>query len=192
MLTRGFIDRGIGKPGQSNSHNGIKLNDQANLAARVVQSEVQIGKSRHKAKIADKAVVEAFPTTFLGLMIEEPQKIQGKGALSDIFFEALTANGKLEKLIGFLSPDQKLIQKFDNITNHDERAALVCAITALCVARKKYCAVGGGDNGWIILPPKKFIRGQYLRVLKLNLNNCNYHELSGGEKAHQLLQEGDD
>ena len=29
----------------------------------------------------------------------------------------------------------------------------MCAITALAVARRRYCAVGSSQDGWIILPP---------------------------------------
>ena len=38
------------------------------------------------------------------------------------------------------------------VSNHDERTAFVCALTALCVAANDYSAVGDHD-GWIILPP---------------------------------------
>ncbi|MGL4727379.1 MAG: hypothetical protein ACRCWO_01355, partial [Bosea sp. (in: a-proteobacteria)] len=43
------------------------------------------------------------------------------------------------------------------ITNHDDRAGLVCAITALAVAADDYTAVGD-NNGWMILPPWSFIQ----------------------------------
>ena len=37
--------------------------------------------------------------------------------------------------------------------NHDQRAAFVCALAALCVTKGKYVAVGDTEDGHIILPP---------------------------------------
>ena len=36
---------------------------------------------------------------------------------------------------------------FEDVTNHDDRAALICALTALCVAAGDYTAVGDTDGG---------------------------------------------
>ena len=41
----------------------------------------------------------------------------------------------------------------ESITNHDHRAAFICALAALCVARKQYVAVGDPEDGHIVLPP---------------------------------------
>jgi len=53
------------------------------------------------------------------------------------------------------------------VTNHDDRAALVCALTALCVAARDYTAVGDED-GWIILPPSSFVQGWAMHALRAN------------------------
>lgn len=37
--------------------------------------------------------------------------------------------------------------------HHDERAALVCALTTLCVLRGLYVAVGEPSGGYFFLPP---------------------------------------
>jgi hypothetical protein len=37
--------------------------------------------------------------------------------------------------------------------NHDERAALVCLLTAVAVALGKYTAVGEAEGGYLFLPP---------------------------------------
>lgn len=49
-----------------------------------------------------------------------------------------------------------MARPFSSVTNHDDRAALVCALTALCVVAGRYSAVGDTD-GWIILPPKSLM-----------------------------------
>jgi hypothetical protein len=50
---------------------------------------------------------------------------------------------------------------------HDDRAAHVCALTALCVAARDYTAVGDED-GWIILPPSSFVQGWAMDALRAN------------------------
>jgi hypothetical protein len=40
-----------------------------------------------------------------------------------------------------------------NTRNHDERAALVCLLTAAGVAEGKYTAVGNAATGYFFLPP---------------------------------------
>jgi hypothetical protein len=53
------------------------------------------------------------------------------------------------------------------IVNHDDRAALVCALTSLSVATGDFVAVGD-DNGWIILPPRRFIQSAQWTLLNDN------------------------
>ena len=39
-------------------------------------------------------------------------------------------------------------------TDHEEQAAIICILTAACVAVGKYVAVGDHANGWFFLPPR--------------------------------------
>lgn len=75
---------------------------------------------------------------------------------SDRYYEAVVAAGTLATLVEHHLPERRMEQSFESVTNHDDRAALACAITALGVARNDYTTVGDAD-GWIILPPRKFI-----------------------------------
>lgn len=155
MLTR--KPQQIGKPGQSNSPNGIKLNEQANKYAETVLATCTLLPAIHQHQIHDRAIVEAFPTSFLGSMIASPGDISfGRKAKSDVFFDHLARDGTISKLLGYPLPGHVHEQTIAEIRNHDDRAALVCAITALAVAVGKYSAAGD-DNGWIILPPRHFI-----------------------------------
>jgi hypothetical protein len=89
-------------------------------------------------------------------MIAEPEALQvTRNNRSDVYFEALVRCGIVRRLIAFLLPDRKC-DDVAKVTHHDERAALVCALTALGIVADKYCAVGDSD-GWIILPPRQFI-----------------------------------
>ena len=54
------------------------------------------------------------------------------------------------------------------VINHDYRAALVCDLTALCVAADDFVAVGDPDDGWIVLPPRRFIQPAQWTLLNLN------------------------
>jgi hypothetical protein len=154
-LTRGFARR-IGKPGQSSSPNGQALNRQANAVAADLLAWGCAAEAGHGHGIHGKAIVEAFPTGFLGVLIDEggiPPKPRHR-ARSDIYFERLAADRAtgLEALLAALLPGRQLAHRLAGITNHDERAAVVCAVTALCVRIGRYTAVGDAD-GHIILPP---------------------------------------
>jgi predicted RNase H-like nuclease len=161
MLTRGF-QQSIGKPGQSSSPNGKELNRAANAVAQAVLSQNLVAKSSHQARIHDYAVVEAFPTSFLGVMLDEGQ-YPVSGARSDVYFEHLLGPDfvrakipKENRLVGLLRdllPGREVQDTLAGVTDHEERAAIACAVTALCVAARRYVAVGDRRNGYIVLPP---------------------------------------
>ncbi|MFO0554325.1 MAG: hypothetical protein U0271_38445 [Polyangiaceae bacterium] len=162
MLTRGFA-RYIGKPGQSSSGNGRKLNAGANRMAQSVLALNKLVMAEHRARIHERAVVEAFPTSFLGVMLDA-RRAPPHGPRSDVYFQHLLgpsanivappATDRLVGLLGRLLPGRQLARgSFAQIEDHEERAALVCALTALSVAARQYVAVGD-DNGYIILPPR--------------------------------------
>ena len=157
LLTR-KLQPYIGKPGQSNSPNGRQLNAAANICARILLRTGMVVKSRHSHPIHDSSIVEAFPTSFLGLMVDNPKDLKAKRPpKSDLFYDYLSKTGGLDRLLNFLLPNRETVTPFTDVKNHDDRAAVVCALTALCIAAKEYTAVGD-DQGWIILPPPHFIR----------------------------------
>lgn len=167
MLTR-RIQPLIGKPGQSNSPVGIKLNIHANACVGHVAKHGLISKALHGCAIDQRAVVEAFPNAFLGLMIERPtENAVRRSNRSDIFFRVLSENGRLQALLSYCLPGRVITADLAQIKNHDERAAFVCALTALCVAKGDFVAVGD-DDGWIVLPPRHFIQQEQFALLELN------------------------
>ena len=157
MLTRG-LQRLIGKPGQSSTPVGKQLNSHTNECAKIVLELGKLAPAMHRTAIHARAIVEAFPSSFLGLMITEPQLLDAQRVnRSDIFYMHLARTGALTRLISDLLPGRSLVDIFEAVTNHDDRAALVCAITSLCVASSRYSSVGD-SQGWIILPPRDFIQ----------------------------------
>jgi hypothetical protein len=157
-LTR-LLQPKIGKPGQSNSPVGQRLNEETNNCAKAVLKFAEIVPAKHRHQIHERFIVEAFPTSFLGLMLADPSNVVSvRAKRSDTFYKALTEDGTLIDLLGFLLPNRVIDGQMRLITNHDDRAALVCAITAVVAASDQYCAVGDPKSGWIILPPQQFIK----------------------------------
>ena len=167
MLTR-RLGRLIGKPGQPSTPVGRELNLHANLCVAAVLARCRLGPSCHAGRIHALAVAEAFPSSFLGVMIETPAALAARRAdRSDVFFRHLAEAGALHRLLTHLLPGRSVPQHPSAVTNHDDRASLVCAITALCVAACDFVAVGD-DDGWINLPPPRFVQSWALEALRAN------------------------
>jgi predicted RNase H-like nuclease len=146
----------IGKPGASSAPIGQALHRQTNACAKAVLNH-SVAEARHEPAIHAQAIVEAFPSSFLGLMIRDPKAlITRRGNRSDVYYQHLAGTGQLAALLNRFLPGRELEAAFHSVTNHDDRAALVCALTALCVAAGEFMAVGDAD-GWIILPPRDLI-----------------------------------
>jgi hypothetical protein len=179
MLTSGFQPL-IGKPGQSSSPNGKRLNKHASDCALSQITRHIVSVATHSHNIHHLAVVEAFPTSFLGVMVTDPKGHKTKRIkTSDVFFQLLTDDGTLNRLLVELLPGRMRCFEFSSVTDHDERAALICAITALCVAANDYTAVGDHD-GWIILPPFLFIQSWALPLFEANARNHAAFRVSRG------------
>lgn len=167
MLTVGLASA-IGKPGQASAPIGKLLNHNANLCARAVLELGIVDDARHRLAIHRTAIVEAFPTSFLGVMIAEPEGLNARrGDRSDVFYTHLVTTGVMQVLIGRLLPGRRLAD-LSSVTNHDDRAGLICALTALCIAADDYTAVGDRDNGWIIMPPADMVQPWARHVLRRN------------------------
>jgi hypothetical protein len=167
MLTR-RLQPFIGKPGQASTPVGKTLNENANLCARVVLEHLDLAEASHSVRMHEQAVVEAFPSSFLGVMLDDPRALNARrGDRSDTFFLHLAETRKLSKLVARFLPGRTLVRDPSTITNHDDRAAFACALTALCVAAGEFTAVGDSD-GWIILPPPDFMKDWALDALKAN------------------------
>jgi len=124
------------------------LNVHANACARILLKSANLRRSTHKVAIDDLAISEAFPSSFLGLMIKDPASLKARrGNRSDTFFKYLAENGVLHCLLEHFLAGRKTDSPFEAVENHDDRAALVCALTALSVAGGDFVAVGDGE-GW--------------------------------------------
>ncbi|TNB48841.1 DUF429 domain-containing protein [Martelella lutilitoris] len=181
MLTR-RLQPHIGKPGQSSSPVGKLLNEHANICAELTMKHGNIRAASHVAAIDQKALVEAFPSAFMGLMISDPSRLKTvRNRRSDIYYEELAQSGLLRALLKHCLPERRMHEDLNRLENHDDRAALVCAVTALLIAAGSYSAVGDAANGWIILPPRQFIADMQWALLQENARQ---------EREGQLLAVG--
>jgi hypothetical protein len=102
-------------------------------------------------------------------MIDDPAALAGVRAdRSDRFFLHLAERGSTRSLIDYCLPGRRLERQISDVRNHDDRAALVCALTALVVAKGEFVAVGDDVDGWMILPPRHFIQTLYWDLLMKN------------------------
>ena len=159
LLSRGPFQSRC-KPGATNSRTGQHLHHHANALAKLVMELRCINSSSasHPSRIHDSAVLEVFPTVFLAVLLNEVEidvkKKQFGRKKSDGYWELAVRQGSLSRLVQVLAPQRRLTQSFSSIRNHDQRAAFVCALAALCLARNRYVSVGDQEDGNIVLPPK--------------------------------------
>ena len=100
-----------------------------------------------------RRILEVFPSAFLGMMIPDDDFPSLRRDASDRFWDIVTASGSLEGLLTEFIPGVRLGEPLTNIRDHDQRAASVCAVAVLAVARGRYVAIGDPVDGDIILPP---------------------------------------
>jgi hypothetical protein len=112
--------------------------------------------------------LKAFPSAFMGVMLEDPSSLSARrGDRSDIFFQHLARTDGFQRLLEHLLPGRAIALPLEDVTNHDDRAALVCAFTALAVAADDFVAAGDQD-GWIMLPPQAILRDWAVKDLQAN------------------------
>ena len=168
MLTRRLQSK-IGKPGQSSAPIGKSLNAAANACAQIIRTRLDIAPAGHAKRIDALAVVEAFPSSFMGVLVDDPEHVPNRRAdRTDVFYEHLVETGGFDRLLAHLLPGRVPVAASSEITNHDDRMALVCALTALAVATDDYVAVGDDREGWIILPPRVLMRDWAWQDLEAN------------------------
>jgi len=175
LLSQKAIASRISQPGSSRSPVGRLLNHHTNQFAAMLIERGFVAAAQHHHAVHGLALFEAFPTSFLGLMLEAAEK-GIRQQRSDRYYTALVADGTLERLLAHHLPGRRLAGALADVRNHDERAALVCAISALGVAAGDYVAVGDAD-GWIILPPQRFIAG-WAQPLVESWNQTGHDRLS--------------
>ena len=158
FLSRGAFSKRC-KPGAVDARRGQILHYHATELAKLVEDYLRVADAGHPDRIHQSRVVEAFPNAFLGVLLEgarcdqicDQLKGTGQEKKSDEFWKEAVGKHLLHDLIGHLVP-QIGLGKLD-INDHDHRAAFVCALAGLCVAKNRYVSVGDPVDGNICLPP---------------------------------------
>jgi hypothetical protein len=151
LLTWGAFGK-RGKPGAGNAGHGPRLHQEATALARFVLARRSIGRARHAARIHERAVIEAFPNLFLGVLCEDadyPRRPRQR-RWTDALFPLVHA--RVRGMLRALLPG-RAVDASPAVSGHDNIAAFVCALTALCVVAGRYVAVGAHADGFIVLPP---------------------------------------
>jgi hypothetical protein len=123
----------------------------------------------YETRIHERRIVEAFPNLFLGSLLDGPKypaNALKKRKWTDTLFPLVRE--RLRELVLNLLPGRGLESSFD-LDDHEEIAALTCATTALCVAGGSYTAVGSASQGFIVLPPRRFLGAGWQEVLTTNV-----------------------
>ena len=161
LLSRGLFQSRC-KPGSSISRTGQALHHTANDAVGLVMrlktaGHIDLARADHPDRLCDSGIREVFPTAFLAVLLNDvdiDNNREGYGRKkSDGYWEMAVREGSLCCLVESLDPHRRLDQSLDSIKDHDHRAAFVCALAALCLARNRYVSVGDDQDGNIVLPP---------------------------------------
>jgi hypothetical protein len=133
----------------------------------------------------DCAIVEAFPNTFLGVLLPEAIYEHCDRGLnerkSDWMYRKVAERGSFRELLAQLGwTEPGTIKQFQDQAgsdgDHEIRAALICLLTAGFAASGDAVAIGDPMHGWFWLPPKKFWEGWAWTALDQQL-----HRLKSGK-----------
>ncbi len=102
-------------------------------------------------------IVEAFPNAYLALVIPvtyfERMPFLQRGRKFDWLYDQWLALDLFSKQALRLERSGTLLRNCRECADHEERAALVCLLTAGSVAQNQYTAIGERKSGYIFLPP---------------------------------------
>lgn len=154
VLSRGAFNRRC-KPGLSHFGFGLPLRQAATAIAADMQTRV---------KSAGR-IVEAFPNAFLGVLLGDDDFAAlgpiRRGNKSDAYYARLAAHKGFDPILDLLGwRDDTLRATIHDVATdgsraaHDQRAALVCLLTAACALSGAVDYVGDEAGGFICLPPK--------------------------------------
>ena len=155
LLSRGAFSR-RGKPGPTNGARGRDLHTHATRLANFVLRECRVRPAALVPAIHERAIVEAFPNLFLGVLCDEsdyPAEPRRQRKWTDTLYNWRPGDPviprKLRSLLESLLPRRAIGGDF-RIADHEKVASFVCALTALCVAAKRFVAVGCHRDGCIV------------------------------------------
>ncbi|WHA42963.1 DUF429 domain-containing protein [Agrobacterium larrymoorei] len=155
LLARGTFQKRC-KPGSSHFGSGLQLKRAAYETTKQIM-HLTSTPAFANAVFRDLAIIEAFPSAFLGVLLSDQtfatDQIQ-RGKKFDWMYEHAVKAGRLGELLAFIGWDAPdLLSQINAERDHEKRAAYLCLLTAACAAVDKAEVVGDASTGWIWLPP---------------------------------------
>ena len=163
LLTRGVFAK-RGKPGATSAPSGQQLHLHATLLAELVlrlqdEGRFILAPGTHPNPVHPSRILEVFPNAFLSVLLPDAAfcNLTLNRNASDVFWEvAVREEPYLESLFRALAPCREFETPLKSVTDHDHRAALLCALAVLCAAQNQYVLSGDPIDGDIIIPPHEF------------------------------------
>lgn len=148
------------KPGLSHCGYGLNLRRAAGIAcsqfSEVLNCPNETSASGRVSR--DGPIVEAFPNAFLGVLLREtvyfsmPRLRRGKKF--DWLYDRAVESGRLESATSNdLELPSMVWKRMQTERDHENRAALICLLTAGFAFRGTAEMVGDAESGWFCLPP---------------------------------------
>jgi hypothetical protein len=108
--------------------------------------------------VRNGSIIEAFPNAFLGVCLDDSVYAAApnlkRGKKFDWLYDEWVGRQPLSSMSCLRDSEKAGFQEWLKATkNHEERAALICILTALLTARGNFTAVGEETGGWFFLPP---------------------------------------
>ncbi len=144
------------RPGMSHHGRGLDLRRAGATAAEQFVAVVGCEFPLLSAAVAGHAMVEAFPNTFMGVLLPEVllDTLPPGRSKSDRLYEACLTEEVFDRLIAGLGwPVAETVALLAAERNHDIRAAYVCLLTAGVAHAGTATVVGDCVGGWFWLPP---------------------------------------
>ena len=161
LLSRGLFQRRC-KPAASHFGLGLILREATRpfveeLGLRAKPANESFGNNQ---VVQEKALVEAFPNSFLGVLLDDGHYRTGRrlkrGQKFDWLYEQALQAEVFDRLLKNLEwNDDCLLGFLETETDHEKRAALICLLTAAFAFKGSAQYVGDKTGGWICLPPKR-------------------------------------
>ena len=163
LLTRGVFSK-RGKPGATSTPSGQQLHLHATRLAELVlqlqdEGHLTLAPGTHPNPVHPSRVLEVFPNAFLSVLLPDAAfcNLSLNRNASDVFWMvAVREEPYLESLFKALAPGREFATPLESVTDHDHRAALLCALAVLCADQNRYVLSGDPVDGDIILPPHEF------------------------------------
>ncbi len=120
-------------------------------------------------------IVEAFPNTFLGVILPEEAfpSPPGRSRKFNWLYEQWIERELFRQIVAAAQLPPEVTVRCEREPNRDVRAALICLITAAFVADDNYAAIGDETAGHFYLPPMKLWQMWALRSLPVHLSETS-------------------